>query len=403
MIGKILTPFRLAFDNIRTNLLHTILSILGIVIGVGALVAILSMIDGMEKFANEQISANTPFNSILIQTNTHKRVNGIRLKKDTISYLDYENYSQMLSDLSKPAKGVLKNREAIETRTPGSNSTIPAIIWSTTWPSKPDMSMLEGEVFDMEPDSSLRMIVNRNFSEELQKIDSVQPVLGREITVRARTFEVMGIVEDQSKQPEAYIPITLKSEEEYEEAPPGCIIEVEEITDVPKLEEEINQWLDARYPEESFQVVTNSFRVKQLNQGMLLFKIIMGLITGLSVLVGGIGVMNVLLISVTERTTEIGIRKAAGAKRRDIVFLFLAESVTISGFGSILGVILGIVVTLIAVPVIRHFTELPFSAHYTLNTMMVIAVLAVLVGVIFGTYPAMRASRLDPVEAIRRE
>lgn len=129
----------------------------------------------------------------------------------------------------------------------------------------------------------------------------------------------------------------------------------------------------------------------------------MGMIVGISVLVGGIGVMNVLLISVTERTVEIGIRKAVGASRAHIVQQFLAESITISLVGSLVGLIIGILGTMIVVPVIKSLTAMPFAASYTWNTLIIVTIISVLVGIIFGTYPAMRAARLDPVDAIRRE
>jgi putative ABC transport system permease protein len=119
--------------------------------------------------------------------------------------------------------------------------------------------------------------------------------------------------------------------------------------------------------------------------------------------VGGVGVMNVLLISVTERTSEIGIRKAMGANRKDIVMLFLSESIAVSAFGSLLGLIFGVLFTMAAVPIVKAITKIPFQAEYTLNTFLVIAILAVVVGIVFGTYPAIRASRLNPVDAIRHE
>ena len=127
------------------------------------------------------------------------------------------------------------------------------------------------------------------------------------------------------------------------------------------------------------------------------------LIVGISVLVGGIGVMNVLLISVNERTNEIGIRKAVGANKRDILLQFLSESITISAFGSLLGLILGVVGTMIIIPIVKAITEAPFQAAYTVNTLVIISLVALLVGIVFGTYPAIRAARLDPVEAMRRE
>ena len=120
-------------------------------------------------------------------------------------------------------------------------------------------------------------------------------------------------------------------------------------------------------------------------------------ICGISLLVGGIGIMNIMLVSVTERTREIGIRKAIGAKRKHILFQFMTESIGICIFGGIIGVILGVVVGLFisaalklppTIPVWSIFLGLGFS---------------LLIGVVFGVYPAMKAARLDPIEALRHE
>jgi len=149
--------------------------------------------------------------------------------------------------------------------------------------------------------------------------------------------------------------------------------------------------------------------MEQLEQGFMFFKLIMGLLVGISVVVGGVGIMNVMLISIKERTPEIGIRKAIGAKRKDILSQFLTESVVVSILGSFLGVLIGAAFTKIAVPIVNSIVkkrnpdeEMLLEAVFTSETMIVIAIIAVLIGIIFGTYPAIRASRLNPVEAINR-
>lgn len=182
------------------------------------------------------------------------------------------------------------------------------------------------------------------------------------------------------------------------------VVEADHIEDVNALKRDIESYLMKQFgAKHDFTVATNSLRVKQAEQGFFLFRVIMGLIVGISVVVGGIGVMNVLLISVTERTTEIGIRKAVGASNRDIVLLFLSESITVSAFGSLLGLIFGVLFTMAVIPIVKAITKIPFQANYTVNTLLIISVIAVVVGIIFGTYPAIRASRLDPVDAIRHE
>ena len=141
----------------------------------------------------------------------------------------------------------------------------------------------------------------------------------------------------------------------------------------------------------------------QARQGMLVFKLVMGAIAGISLLVGGIGIMNILLASVIERTREIGIRKAAGARQRHVLIQFLAEAVVITAAGSVLGVILGLTGAFSITAGIRHFTDAPIYAAFTWPSVAVAAGAALLVGLIFGTYPAKRAARLSPIDAIRHE
>jgi putative ABC transport system permease protein len=219
-------------------------------------------------------------------------------------------------------------------------------------------------------------------------------------------LQIVGVIDDpKNKTPQLYFPITVLTDAELKANTPDIYFEAEKTEDVSVLKSEITNWLAVNYQHsaDDFIIQTNEFRVQQATKAFLLFRIIMGLIVGISVIVGGVGVMNVLLISVKERTAEIGIRKSVGANRRDITLLFLAEAVTVSVFGSFVGLVAGIVGTMGVIPIIKAITDAPFQAAYTVNTLFVVSIIAVLVGVIFGTYPAIRASRLDPVEAIRHE
>jgi putative ABC transport system permease protein len=129
----------------------------------------------------------------------------------------------------------------------------------------------------------------------------------------------------------------------------------------------------------------------------------MGAITGVSLLVGGVGIMNVLLASVAERTREIGIRKATGARDRDILVQFLAESVAITGAGAMIGVLLGLAIGHGTAWVMRQQTGAPVQAAVTVETIGFAVAISVLIGLVFGLYPARRASRLSPVDAMRNE
>jgi putative ABC transport system permease protein len=175
---------------------------------------------------------------------------------------------------------------------------------------------------------------------------------------------------------------------------------------VPAVRAAAEGWAAARWPDWQRQVRVASLgagRLEQLREGVMLFKLFMGAIVSISLLVGGIGIMNVLLASVTERTREIGIRKTTGARNVDILRQFLAESVVVSGAGSVVGVVLGLAVAFGFTAVMRTVTEAEVYAAVTVRTLLLAAGVSVLVGLVFGTYPARRAARLSPIDAIRHE
>jgi putative ABC transport system permease protein len=190
------------------------------------------------------------------------------------------------------------------------------------------------------------------------------------------------------------------------EQPPVIVAVSAVVEETTPLKQRIEQMLAARDSawQRRYVVTTNESRLDQLSRGILMFKLFMGAITGISLLVGGIGIMNVLLSSVTERTREIGIRKAAGARDRDILRQFLAESVAISAVGSGIGLAIGVSGAFAITAGIRRFSQAPFlTASISWSTVAVAAIAAIVIGLTFGTYPARRAARLSPIDAIRHE
>lgn len=405
MIKQIGESFLLAFENIRARFFHTLLSVLGIVIGVAALVGILSLIDGMEQFAKDQIATTSLLNAVAVHSGTSRMVNEVSVPRDTFAIIRYEDFPEARQAISKPATLYLLRHSTTEISFGDSLRRMGVNITATGAPIAPQLERpITGRLFT-EDDVTLRspvVLVNRRFV-KAAGLDSLS-VLNQEILCEGKRLHVVGVYTGlDERTPRLILPITLYTDQQLYERPPEFVIDVASTLDVRTVKDEVTAWLQKKFPNDEFNVSTNDVRLQQAEQGFLLFRVIMGTIVGISVLVGGIGVMNVLLISVTQRTTEIGVRKAVGAKRKDIVFLFLTESITVSAFGSVLGLILGITGTMVAIPVIKAITKVPFQAIYTLNTLLIITVIALLIGVMFGTYPALRASRLDPVDAIRRE
>jgi len=273
--------------------------------------------------------------------------------------------------------------------------------------SKENVKAKAGRVFDSIDFLQKRKValINSEFAKNLVSSEAINSLPGKHVMLNGVVTQIVGVLNDSTKTPEIFIPISSYSFNDFKASPPTVLCEVKNTSDVDNVKAEIKHWADENFKSSAadLEVITNEYRVEQATKGFMLFRVIMGLIVGISVLVGGIGVMNVLLISVTQRTTEIGVRKAVGAKRKDIVFQFLAEAVTISTLGSLCGLLLGVLGTMATIPIIKAITKVPFQASFTANTILIVVLIAIFVGIIFGTYPAMRASRLHPVEAMRRE
>ena len=401
----ILKSVSIALQNIKANPLHTFLSTLGIIIGVAALVGILALGDGLEETGRRQLANTTSLNILTINSNSTTTINDVRVSVENRPVLTVQHVQEISSNYGQRAVTELGITRSVQASYGDSLTGVYLYAGTEKAQNLTTDSVKYGKFFTAEDVAGSMPVAV--ITHQLATIWSELPeeLIGRQFLLLGEEFTIKGILQEKEfDMPRVAIPISVYLNKEPDSYP-SITMKVLSAEEIPEIQEEIKQWLGETFEEgeEAFTVSSNEFRVEQFSRGILMFKLIMGAITGISVLVGGIGVMNVLLISVTERTKEIGIRKATGAKKKDIVFQFMAESVTISLVGCVIGALVGIAGVFAFVPIVNAVAGWEFSAAVSGGTLGIILVIALVIGVVFGTYPAWRASQLDPIDAIRHE
>lgn len=399
--------FSFTLYNIRSRFFHTFLSVLGIVIGVAALVIVLSLIDGMEVGAREQVLESTSLNIVAVGSEPFKVVDGVRMRKTDCAVLTLDRFDLLRRQLRRPSASQMFSRYGAEVSNDNSKNIGAIVQFTTEEVLRPD-SLLAGRLIGVE-DVRTRdsvAVISRALAQRLEPDSTLlDRLIGTDIVIGPGSYTIIGITHTPQESPVVSVPITRMDARQMAEYPPTAFFEAASLEDVIPLQEEIRSWLRTNpvSPTDSLSVISHQSRVEQMTKGFLVFRIVMGFIVGVSVVVGGIGVMNVLLISIAQRRVEIGIRKSVGARKRDILKQFLSESVVISILGSSLGMILGYLAALGIASMIRKIADAPFDASFSLGTLTTVTLLAVTTGILFGTYPATLAARLSPAEAIRQE
>ena len=248
------------------------------------------------------------------------------------------------------------------------------------------------------------VIVNRELATKLfGKEDVVGEHIETEIEGTPRTFTIIGVYNKNksifdaltgSDSTQGFIPYTLSTEDFY-----GLNIKINEDKDMKKGTEKIKKFL-AKYKrvnDDVYSVESVEDQANQINGVMAGLSLGLGAIAAISLLVGGIGIMNIMLVSVTERTKEIGIRKSLGARRRDILTQFMVESAILSLSGGLIGIVLGFGISSLA------GMFLPLNLRLNPVAVMIAVIFSLVVGIFFGLYPASKASKLDPIDALRYE
>jgi len=405
---------------LSTNKLRTGLTVLGIVIGVGAVIALMAAGQGAEQGVTKQVRG-LGSNLLIIEPTQTQQGGPVRM---TASTLTAQDANAIRDTKSFPYVGgvVAQYTLNLESQVLGNGRNTTASMTAT----QPDFEYVRsynvaaGRFFT--DDDMNRKTTNVVLGAQVAKVlyDTPEDAVGKDVRLSFGPFSlslsVIGVMEERgasgggSDDTQILLPLTtFLARVPFARTATGSssvqqiVVKVTEGNKLAQTQEDIRQLLIERHDsKEDFTVKTQNDLLSTANKVSRTLTILLGAIAGISLVVGGIGIMNIMLVSVTERTREIGIRKAVGASRGDILMQFIIEAVIVTLAGGVIGVLAGVVAARIANG--QDFgTGSPVTTVITPWSIFAAFGVSVVTGLFFGIYPAFRASRLDPIEALRAE
>ena len=400
----LLNTILLALRDIRRNVMRSVLTILGIVIGVAAVITMVTIGGGATVQVRQQI-ANMGSNLLMVSP-------GKRLGP-----------GQSTGDIpfkQADAEAIARDISSVAAVAPVSSQSIKAIFGNQNWSTQvtgsdnqyfrvTNRSIKSGRQFS---DSELRSgaavcIVGETV---LKKLFGGQEAMGEKIRLQKLSCEVIGLMEAKGQSTMGtdqddivVIPLCTYQRRIAGNQDVGFIqISVQGGVATEKVQQDIERLLRERRhlspsDDDNFNVMDMKEIIKMLTGTTQLLTALLSAVAAVSLLVGGIGIMNIMLVSVTERTREIGVRLAIGALESEVLMQFLVEAVVLSSFGGLIGIVLALAASVWLAEVLH----VPFV--FNAGIVLIAFLFAAVVGVIFGYFPALKAARLDPIEALRHE
>lgn len=397
----------IAIAALLSNKLRSILTMLGIIIGVGAVIVMISI--GMGVRQNVTNSIASLGSNMLIVTPGSANKGGVRSAAGS-------NQSLKLDD----AEAIQKRIKDIDYVAPTVNSSYQVVYGNQNWNTSvygvtPDymkirsLTVASGFFITNADDNSRNRVAVIGSTVATNLFGTKNPV-GSNIRIHNQPFKVIGVLESkgQSSMGSDQDDVVLVPLKTAQERLMGITyirsinIQVTNTNDMDAVQEQVETLLRQRHhirtgEDDDFNVRNLTSIMETMSSTTTMLTLFLGSIAAISLLVGGIGIMNIMMVSVTERTREIGIRKALGATFKDIMTQFLIESVVIGVAGGLLGVFFGVSISLL----ISHFST--FTTYITAAPIILSFTFSVGTGLFFGIYPAKKAARLDPIEALRYE
>ncbi|ASD64760.1 ABC transporter permease [Bdellovibrio bacteriovorus] len=395
------------FQTLAANKVRSGLSMLGILIGVAAVVGMLALGTGARQSIEKQLSSLG--SNLLVLRAGNVRVGGvmqesgvrIRISLDDVNTI--KNQISGIKDVSPSSSG----RGQITYLNKNWNTQVMGV--APAYEQMRASTPIFGRFFS-EEENQRRMLVAVIGTTVARELFGDKSPIGEMIKINKVNFRVIGVLPEkgaagpQDQDDRILVPVVTAMYRLFGKNYVDSVdIEVRDAADIPDVQDSLQELMNKRHrvPVSSQGDAFNVFNMADIQQALnstsQTLSMLLASIAAISLVVGGIGIMNIMLVSVTERTKEIGLRKAIGARRRDILLQFLAESIVVSVCGGLLGIALGVGFSLLISKV------LGWSTVVSAGSVILSFGFSALIGIVFGSYPASKASKLHPIEALRYE
>jgi len=412
---KFFESIRIAMRALAANKLRSVLTMLGIIIGVGAVIALMSIGRGVQKYVTDQFAG---LGSNLLFIVPGQIGDGPPQDRGNVKLLTLDD-ATALSDASRVPDVVGIATEFVNSSVVArGEKSLQVDVHATTatFPTVRNWQPVIGSFFTQQDIDERARVAVLGSDAYKTLFDPNEYPIDQTVQVDNLLFRVIGVMEEKGGGPggnddnSIFLPLSTAQDRLFRQKTVSGDYQVSVIyasivseertqTAIDQISEILRQRRNIAYLDsDDFNVISQSDIISVFGEILSALTIFLGAIAGISLLVGGIGIMNIMLVSVTERTREIGLRKAVGAKRSDVLLQFLVEAVTLAVIGGALGITLGVSG---AWGISTAFES--FDAVVSLDAVLLALLFSMAVGLFFGIYPAFRASRLNPIDALRYE
>lgn len=407
---QVFESVKLAYSSIKASKLRSILTLLGIAVGLFSIIIVMTAISAIQTTVEDMFNRIGSTN-FMVQKWPAIRVGGHRpgehFNRKNLTVKEGEKLKEMTSLPTAIGIALTRGGRTVRFRNEKTNQNVGIAGVNFDYFVALDLKLQEGRNFSKSDDDASKQVCVLGTDVVDRLFKGISPI-GQTVKVDKYNYEVIGIIEKrgsilgQSQDNFVCVPLSVFQRDFGSQRSAQFVIQAPSKDLVEATQDEVIGALRkirkvASYQENDFEIVTNEQLIEQFNDITKYFKLGAAVVAFIALLAAGVGIMNIMLVSVTERTKEIGIRKAIGAKKKNILTQFVIEAVSLSWFGGLIGITLGLIGgNLVAV-------ALGVSVIVPVDWIIIGLIVTTFVGIVFGVYPALKAANLDPIEALRYE